>query len=84
MCKGAFNNYVDQISPDFDTLPFSNGQTLTFYILLEQIWSALLANFLTLRVWEGTEAIQDDKYLKWQKFGRNDNNMEGMTIIQKE
>ena len=27
---------------------------------------ALLANFLTLPVWEGTRAIQDDKYLKWQ------------------
>ena len=31
-----------------------------------QIWPALSANFLTLQVWEGTGAIQDDKYLKWQ------------------
>ena len=31
-----------------------------------QIWPALPANFLTLRVWERTGAIQDDKYLKWQ------------------
>ena len=31
-----------------------------------QIWPALPANFLTLRVWEGTGAIEDDKYLKWQ------------------
>jgi hypothetical protein len=27
---------------------------------------ALLANFLTLQVWEGRGAIQDDKHLKWQ------------------
>ena len=45
------------------------------------MWPALLANFLTLRVWEGTGAIQDDKSLKWQKFGKNDNNSDGMTII---
>ena len=25
-----------------------------------QIWVALPANFLTIRVWEGTRAIQDD------------------------
>ena len=49
-----------------------------------QIQPALPDNFLTLRVWESAEAIQDDKYLTWQKFGRNDNNMEGMTTIQKE
>ena len=28
-----------------------------------QIW---LANFPTLREWERTGAIQDEKYLKWQ------------------
>ena len=33
--EGAFNNYVDQILPNFDTLPFSSGQKWTFYILLE-------------------------------------------------
>ena len=27
-----------------------------------QIWPAMLANFLALRVWEGTGAIQDDIY----------------------
>jgi hypothetical protein len=43
-----------------------------------QIWPALAANFLALRVWEDIGAIQDDKYR------RNDNNMEGMTIIWKE
>ena len=42
------------------------------------------ANFLDLRVWEGTGAIQDDKYLRWQLFGRNENNSEGMIIIRKE
>ena len=31
-----------------------------------QIWPALPANFLTLRVWEGAGASQDDKYFKWQ------------------
>ena len=35
------------------------------------------ANFLDLWVWEGTGAIQDDKYMKWQY-------LEGMTLIQKE
>ena len=29
------------------------------------IWPPLVAIFLALRVWEGTGAIQDDKYLKW-------------------
>ena len=38
----------------------------TKMIIYSQIWPALPANFLTLRVWEGTRAIQDDKYLKWQ------------------
>jgi hypothetical protein len=28
------------------------------------IWPPLVAIFLALRVWEGTGAIQDDKYLK--------------------
>ena len=31
--KGAFNNYVDQILPKFDSQPPSRGQTWTFYIL---------------------------------------------------
>ena len=30
------------------------------------IWPPLVAIFLALRVWEGTGAIQDEKYLKWQ------------------
>ena len=30
--KGAFNNYVDQILPNFDPLTPSGGQTWTFYI----------------------------------------------------
>ena len=29
------------------------------------IWPPPVAIFLALRVWEGTGAIQDDKYLKW-------------------
>ena len=56
----------------------------TSFIINSQIWPP---NFLILRVWEGTGAIQDDNYLKLQLFGmsikfriRNDNNLEGMTI----
>ena len=41
-------------------------------------------NCLTFRVWEGTGAIQDDKYFKQQCFGRNNNNTEIMTIVWKE
>ena len=33
LLQGAFNNYVDQIWPNFDPLPPSNGQLLTFYII---------------------------------------------------
>ena len=29
------------------------------------IWPPPVAIFLALRVWEGTGAIQGDKYLKW-------------------
>ena len=47
--------------------------------LYSQIRPALPANFLALRVWEGTGAIQDDKYNIW-----NGNNSEGMTVIRKE
>ena len=32
--KGAFNNYVDQILPNFDPLPPSSGQLWTFYMTL--------------------------------------------------
>ena len=54
------------------------------------------ANFLALRLWESTGAIQDDKfemaiilkelqYLEGMTiFGRNDKNPEGMTVLQKE
>ena len=51
-------------------------------IINSHIWPPPVAIFLALRVWEGT--IQDDKYLKWQQFGRNDNNSEGMTLIWKD
>ena len=47
--------------------------------------------FLALRVWGGTETIQDDTIFlsgnNWEGmtiFGRNDTNPEGMTIIRKE
>ena len=32
LSKGTFNNYVDQILPNFDPLTPSGGQTWTFYI----------------------------------------------------
>ena len=57
-------------------------------IHVKKIVSILLAIFLALWVWEVTRAIQDDKYLKCLEgmtiFGRDDTNMEGMTIIWKE
>ena len=43
------------------------------FIKDSQIWLALPANFLALWVWEGTGAIQNDKYLRWQLFWRYDN-----------
>ena len=51
---------------------------------LSQIWkksknSLEPSNFFILRVWQGTGAIQDDKYLKWPWFGRNI-----MTMTRKE
>ena len=33
LCQEAFNNYVDQILPNFDPLPPSSGETWTFYII---------------------------------------------------
>ena len=44
------------------------------YLLdLQLAWPLPVAIFLALRVWEAFGAIQDEKYLKWQYFGRNDN-----------
>ena len=51
----AFNNYVDQISPNFDHLPSWNVQLRTFYILPtvcshDQAWIFLLTTNLPLLV----------------------------------
>ena len=47
------------------TRPYS--ELLVYWILWKtRKYGRLPANFLTLWVWEGTGAIQDDKYLKWQ------------------
>ena len=53
--KGSFNNYVDQILPNFDHLPSWNGQLRTFYILPtfcshDQAWIFLLTTNLPLLV----------------------------------
>ena len=42
---GSFNNYLDQMLPNFDHLPPSSGQLLTFYILptlcfRDQVWNS--------------------------------------------
>ena len=33
LTKGSFNNYVDQILPNFDHLPSSSGQLGTIFII---------------------------------------------------
>ena len=42
------------------------GQKISRIFLDRCPYIGNLFNFLTLWVWEGTGAIQDDKYLKWQ------------------
>ena len=42
--KGAFNNYLDQILPNFDHLPPLGGQSSTFYMVSmlcshEKVWT---------------------------------------------
>ena len=45
---------------------FVQGTTFVqFFMYYSHIWPPPVAIFLALRVWEGTGAIQGDKYLKW-------------------
>ena len=46
--------------------PCATFEPKSFKSQISNILNNLLANFLTLRVWECTGAIQGDKYLKWQ------------------
>ena len=62
------HDIIDDIYGDYYNEDPFEGQIISkriFSNTYSHIWPPLVAIFLALRVWEGTGAIQDDKYLKW-------------------
>ena len=59
--------FVQQKKNMFSQRKSSLGTSMELQVYTNlHIWPPPMAIFLALWVWEGTGAIQDEKYLKWQ------------------